>query len=124
MPVSPPPPLYHFCEERGLGFVFLEGYYMFHIGDVFARWDTSPAAFTVIRLHGPDQAGMEQGAGGVWNQVYAPKLKGLQAAADIVRFNTARSFQTLVNVNNHYEGSAPLTAERFLAVLQEPTVRP
>ena len=55
----------------------------------------------------------------VWNQVYAPKLEGLQAAAKIVRFNTARSFQTLVNINNHYEGSAPLTAERFLAVLRE-----
>ena len=55
----------------------------------------------------------------VWNQVYAPKLEGLQAAADIVRFNTARSFQALVNINNHYEGSAPLTAERFLAVLRE-----
>jgi predicted dehydrogenase len=66
-----------------------------------------------------DRADIEERAGGVWNQVYSPKLEGLRAAADIVRFNTVRSFQALVNVNNHYEGSAPLTAERFLAVLRE-----
>ena len=112
---------FDFLGEHGLGFVFLEGYYMPPIGEVSARCDTSPAAFTVIRLHGPDRADMEERAGGEWNQVYSPKLEGLQAAARIVRFNTARSFQTLVNVNNHYEGSAPLTAERFLTVLREQT---
>jgi uncharacterized protein YecE (DUF72 family) len=112
---------FDFLGEHGLGFVFLEGYYMPHIGEVFARCDTSAAAFTIIRLHGPDRADMEERAGGVWSQVYSPKLEGLRAAAKIVRFNTARSFQALLNVNNHYEGSAPLTPERFLSVLREQT---
>jgi uncharacterized protein YecE (DUF72 family) len=39
---------FDFLGEHGLGFVFLEGYYMPHIGEVFTRCDTSPAAFTAI----------------------------------------------------------------------------
>ena len=34
---------FDFLGEHGLGFVFLEGYYMPHIGEVFERCDTSPA---------------------------------------------------------------------------------
>jgi uncharacterized protein YecE (DUF72 family) len=110
---------FDFLGEHGLGFVFLEGYYMPHIGEVFERCDTSPAAFTVIRLPGPDGADIEKMSGNAWNRIYSAKPEGLRAAAEIVRSNTARSFQTLVNINNHYEGSSPLTADRFLGVLRE-----
>ncbi|MEJ2722104.1 MAG: hypothetical protein P8181_13345 [bacterium] len=50
------------------------------------------------------------------------KVVALRAAARIVRANCARGATTFVNVNNHYEGSAPLTIERFLEVLKaQPT---
>ena len=38
---------------------------------------------------------------------------------DVVRANSERQMRTYVNVNNHYEGSAPATIQRLLGVLQE-----
>jgi len=60
---------------------------------------------------------MEIETGGNWNQVIAPKPKGLEAAARIVQENQSREVLTFVNINNHFEGSAPLTVERFLEAL-------
>ena len=37
-----------------------------------------------------------------------------RAAAAITRSNAREGARTIVNVNNHYEGSAPLAIERFL----------
>jgi uncharacterized protein YecE (DUF72 family) len=110
-------PFFEFLAERGLGMVFLDGYYMPPLGEVFERFAASPAPFSVVRLHGADREGIEERTGGLWNEVREPKPDGLRAAAAIVDFNLARSFQSLVNVNNHYEGSAPLTIERFLRLL-------
>jgi uncharacterized protein YecE (DUF72 family) len=52
----------------------------------------------------------------------APKPEGLKAAAAIVRANARNRVLTYLNINNHYEGSAPLTIERFLKALAGKTV--
>ena len=62
---------------------------------------------------------MEKRTGEVWNQVVEEKQAGLEAAARIVQANVRRGIQTFVNVNNHYEGSAPLTIQRCLQLLGE-----
>jgi hypothetical protein len=36
-----------------------------------------------------------------------------------VRANLRLGRKTFVNINNHFEGCAPLTAERFLKALRE-----
>ena len=41
----------------------------------------------------------------------------MAAAADIVRANAREGRMTYVNINNHYEGSAPLTIARFVREL-------
>jgi len=43
----------------------------------------------------------------------------VQAAAKIVRRNARRHVLTYVNVNNHLEGSAPLTIQRLLEALAQ-----
>ncbi|MGZ7065719.1 MAG: hypothetical protein ACXVI6_05115, partial [Candidatus Aminicenantales bacterium] len=53
----------------------------------------------------------------IWDRVVAPKPEGLKAAAAIVRANARNKVLTYLNINNHYEGSAPLTIGRFLKVL-------
>jgi len=110
---------FDFLGDRDLGFVYLDGYYMPPIIDVFSSADTSPAPFTIIRLHGADRAAIEKTTGKTWNRVVAPQPHGLQSAVEIVNHNLARAHQTFVNVNNHYEGSAPLTIERFVGLLGE-----
>jgi uncharacterized protein YecE (DUF72 family) len=108
---------FNFLKENSLGYVYLEGYYMPHIGGVYDKFKPETADFAIIRLHGGDRLEMEIETGGNWNQVIAPKPKGLEAAARIVEENKSRKTLTFLNINNHFEGSAPLTIERFLDVL-------
>jgi uncharacterized protein YecE (DUF72 family) len=106
-------------RQLGLGFVLLDGYYMPRIADVAARLDLRAAPFSIIRLLGPDRAEIEKETGGTWNQIIEPKDEGLKATADIVRQNVASGLDTYVNVNNHYEGSGPLTIQRLLDILRQ-----
>jgi len=109
--------LFDFLRERKLGFVLLEGYYMPHIAEVATKHDIRTAEFSVIRLHGPDRQGIEERTGGLWNDVSEPKDDGLKAAACILDENVGKKISTYVNVNNHYEGCAPLTIQRLLSQL-------
>ncbi|MBT7060691.1 MAG: DUF72 domain-containing protein [Lentisphaerae bacterium] len=105
-------------SRHSVGYVFLEGYFMPHIGEVFGEFQPATAEFAVIRLHGSDRSDIEKRTGKVWNQVVDPKPNGLTAAAEIIRANAAQKIRTFVNVNNHFEGSAPLTIERLVAELE------
>lgn len=106
-----------FLRDRGLGFVYLDGYYMPPIGQVFEKFKPETASFQVVRLHGGDRLEIEGRTGEVWDQVVEPKPGGLAAAAKIVRANAKKRILTYLNLNNHYEGSAPLSIGRFLGVL-------
>ena len=106
-------------RQLGVGYVLLDGYYMPRIAEVVAKLDIRTAPFSIIRLHGPDRAEIEEQTGGRWNEIVEPKDDGLKATVDIVRRNLESGVDTYVNVNNHYEGSAPLTIQRLLDVLRK-----
>ena len=108
---------FDFLKEFKLGYVYLDGYYMPPIRDVFEKYFPVTADFSVVRLHGGDRKEIEKTTGEIWDSVAAPKPEGLKSAAMIVKSNQQRGIRTFVNVNNHYEGSAPLTIDRFLDVL-------
>ncbi|MBN2132520.1 MAG: DUF72 domain-containing protein [Sedimentisphaerales bacterium] len=107
-----------FLREHGLGRVLLDGYYMPRISEVAGKLDIRTVPFSIIRLHGPDRAGIEERTDGVWNEIVEPKDDELKATADIIRQNVAANVETYVNVNNHYEGCAPLTIQRLLKLLR------
>jgi len=113
------PAFFQFLEENKLGFVFLEGYYMPRIGSIFDKYKPVTADFSIVRLHGGDRLEMEIKTGEAWNRVISPKPQGLQAAVRIVQTHLEKEIITFLNVNNHFEGSAPITIERFLDVLQK-----
>jgi uncharacterized protein YecE (DUF72 family) len=106
-------------REHKLGYVFLEGYYMPHIADVFGKHDTTTPVGTIVRLHGPDRQAIEEATDSAWDSIVGPRPESIQAAVDIVRANLRLGHKTFVNINNHFEGCAPLTAERLLTVLRE-----
>jgi len=108
---------FDFLKEHGLGFVYLEGYYMPPIGEVFEKFRPETADFAVVRLHGGDRMEIEKETDEKWNRVVAPKPEGVRAAAAIVDANAKRKIRTFVNVNNHFEGSSPLTIARLLKEL-------
>jgi len=104
-------------KGREIGFVYLDGYYMPPIGQVFEEFKPVTASFQVVRLHGGDRLEIEGRTGEVWDKVVAPKPAGIKAAAAIVRANAKKRVLTYLNLNNHFEGSAPLSLRRFLDVL-------
>ena len=112
-------PYFDFLRERKLAHVFLDGYFMPPPGTVAAANDTQTAEFSVIRLHGPNRQVIEKQTGSTWDRVVAPRDEGILSAVDIVKRNAERAITTYVNVNNHYEGSAPLTIGRFLDALDK-----
>ena len=89
------------------------------IAEVATKLDIRTAQFSIVRLHGPDRAEIEKETGGTWNEIVEPKDGGLEATAVIVRQNLESGVDTYVNVNNHYEGSGPLTIQRLLDVLRK-----
>jgi uncharacterized protein YecE (DUF72 family) len=111
-------PFFRLLEEHRVGFVYLEGYFMPPIREVFERYRTVVGDHCVVRLHGPDRKGVEEQAGGSWNRILTPHPEGIEAALAIYEANRERSIRTFVNVNNHFEGSAPLTILRLLERLR------
>jgi uncharacterized protein YecE (DUF72 family) len=108
-----------FLRDRGLAHVFLDGYYMPSIGEVSGKYDAATAGYSVVRLHGPDRQAIEKTTKKVWNRIVEPRDAGIQSAIEIVRQNADKAVTTYLNVNNHYEGSAPLTIQRFLDALDK-----
>ena len=106
-----------FLRSRNVALVLLEGYYMPHIWEVAGRLDVRTAPTSIIRLHGPDRAAIEEQTGGVWDKIVAPRDEGLDAVAKMIRNSLEADLDTYVNVNNHYEGCAPLTIQRLLKTL-------
>jgi uncharacterized protein YecE (DUF72 family) len=113
------PEFFEFLRGRGLGYVGLEGYYMPRLADVFARLRPRLERFCVLRLHGSGREEIEQAAGRRWDKIVTLRTGEIQALAGIVGSNLRAGVLTYVNVNNHFEGSAPLTIERLFAALEE-----
>lgn len=77
------------------------------------------ADFTIIRLHGGDRLEIETQTQEMWDKVVSPKPEALKAAADIVNWNLEHKIVTIVNINNHFEGSAPISIQRFIELLKQ-----
>ena len=68
---------------------------------------------TVIRLHGPDRKGIEKKTGKQWNEIVEPKDEELNKLKIMIKDLHKKKCKVYINVNNHYEGSAPLTIEKI-----------
>ena len=110
---------FEFLSHSALIPVFLQGYWMPPIWEVYAqqrahvlRQDT-----VVIRLLGPDRKGIEELTEKRWDKIVSSKDEELPRVVDVVNDLLNEGVDVYVNVNNHYEGSAPLTIERIRELL-------
>jgi uncharacterized protein YecE (DUF72 family) len=113
---------FRFLKSMGLKHVFLQGYYMPSVIDLHGKFGQHIENSTVFRLHGPDRSEIEKTSGGLWNRVLEPKEEELKRIADIVKDLLDRKVEVYVNMNNHYEGSAPLSIRRLEKFLGEEDV--
>ncbi len=110
---------FEFLQRNKLTMVFLQGYYMPPAWEVFSSAKDLLINPVVIRLHGPDRSGIEERTGSVWNQIVEPKDDELKKISAIVKFLSEKGIDVYVNVNNHYEGSAPLTIRKLKEFLSK-----
>ncbi len=108
---------FKFLQENKLSKVFLQGYYMPPIMTVFKRFRQFIERPVVIRLHGPDRSDIEEKSRGIWNKILEPKDDELADITKIIRELHSKNLDVYVNVNNHYEGSAPLTIRKIQALM-------
>ena len=104
--------------EHGIGHTFCQGYYMPDIRDVFERHQDKLTGTSIIRLLGPDRQRIEKPTGKQWNRIVAPRDDEIKGIAELIRKMVDQSgMDVYLNVNNHYEGSAPVTITRLLEYL-------
>ncbi len=106
-------PFFEFFERNNFAIVFLQGYYMPSIWDVFMEYQRHIKSTAVIRLHGPDRSGIEQKTNNIWNKIVEPKDNELNKVVELINILQQKKIDLFLNVNNHYEGSAPLTIEKI-----------
>lgn len=94
--------------------VFLEGYYMPPVSSVIKSQSSITARHTVFRLHGPDREGMAQKAGGMWDRIQIDRSPILEGIGDILKMVIEERISAFVNVNNHFEGCAPISIAKLL----------
>jgi uncharacterized protein YecE (DUF72 family) len=109
---------FDFLNAQNLFHVFVQGYYMPAISEVYKKNSGYIRDLAVIRLMGSDRHGIEERAGNKWDAIIDPRDKELPDIVAIIRALEERKVKVYVNVNNHYEGSAPLTIKKIQEMLK------
>lgn len=109
---------FSFLREQKVHNVFLQGYYMPDIVPLIHQQIDYINDLTVIRLIGPDRKKIERITGNKWNKIVLPKDPELRNIADVIKDLEDRGIKVFVNINNHYEGSAPLTIQKLKELIQ------
>lgn len=113
-----------FIKANPVSHVFLQGYYMPSVFELYNRHREKIVDKSVIRLHGPDRKAIEKETGKIWSRIVQPKDKELQALGEMISDMQSRGVQPFIYVNNHFEGSAPRTIARLARRLQPETKYP
>lgn len=106
-------------HDQGAIPVFLQGYFMPPVFETVEKFRHLIPGKAIIRLHGPDRSGIEQKTGGIWNKIVEPKDEEIHKLGELLKTLAEMDTEVFVNVNNHYEGSAPLTIEKIRSLLKE-----
>jgi uncharacterized protein YecE (DUF72 family) len=111
------PEYFAFLKEHNLDPVLIDGYYMPPIRQIADTFDLSAGRTLIIRLMGPDRQKIEQKTGNKWDTIVAPADARLADLAEILKDRVQHKKPVIVNVNNHYEGCAPITIDRLITML-------
>jgi uncharacterized protein YecE (DUF72 family) len=109
---------FDFLLQGGVYHVFIQGYYMPPIVQVYRKHKEAVRELSVIRLMGPDRKSIEEKSGKNWGRIWESKDDELSDIITVIRDLNARGINVYVNVNNHYEGSAPLTIHKLRQMLK------
>ena len=104
-------------ERHAFAPVFLQGYWMDDAAATIKKHFSRIGSRVCLRLHGEDREGMEERSGEDWSAIIRPKDRELGPILETVVRLLDGGRQVFLNVNNHYEGSAPLTIGKIRGML-------
>lgn len=107
-----------FLRDSKISPVFLQGYDMPDIFDLHKRYKDYIKDYAVVRLQGEDKKGIETKSGGEWNKIISPKDEELIRLVEMINELLERNIDVYLSVNNHYEGSAPITIARIQKLMR------
>ncbi len=99
--------------------VMLEGYYMPSVIDTINKYLTQINGTIIFRLHGPDRSGIEKLSNEKWDKIYIDRTAELRRLSELFKQLRSRNLDLFINVNNHYEGSAPITIKKIKDLLRD-----
>jgi hypothetical protein len=71
----------------------------------------------VFRLLGGNRKEIEDRSGQIWNKII--DQKPIQSVGGTVGYIIESGKKVIINVNNHFEGSAPISIERLIAEIDK-----
>ena len=115
------PEYFEWLLEIGVLPVLISGYWMPRPAALFEDQKKILQQFPTIifRLMGEDRGEIEKTTNKEWNRIVKPHDKELEEIAAMVVELQSFGVKSFVFVNNHYEGSAPITIDRLMAKISE-----
>jgi uncharacterized protein YecE (DUF72 family) len=109
---------YSFLRDHGCAPVLTQGYWMDDATAALERYGGLFGQTLCLRLHGEDREGMEAKSGEDWSRIIRPKDEDIERVLVATTRLLGGGRRVYLNVNNHYEGSAPLTIAKIRARLE------
>jgi uncharacterized protein YecE (DUF72 family) len=109
---------YGFLREQACAPVLTQGYWMDDAAALLERYGALFGPALCLRLHGEDREGMEAKSGEDWSRIIRPKDEDIERVLVATTRLLGGGRRVYLNVNNHYEGSAPLTIAKIRARLE------
>ncbi|NLE01924.1 MAG: DUF72 domain-containing protein [Fibrobacter sp.] len=108
---------FSFLKDNNITHVFSEKQYMPPVTSVFEKYCRYLNNTVIIRLLGGNRALIEEKTKGNWNCIIDEKSEKA-SIVEMIKQALSQGKKVTLNVNNHYEGCAPLTIERIVASLR------
>jgi uncharacterized protein YecE (DUF72 family) len=109
---------FEFLREYSLIPVLLSGYWMDDLVATIERYQSLFGPIISLRLHGEDRKAIEKESDGRWDSIVWDRKRDIHSIAHTIS-HLIDNHRVLVAVNNHFEGSAPLTIERLVNAIKE-----
>jgi uncharacterized protein YecE (DUF72 family) len=110
---------FEYLVDKGLSHVFIQGYYMPEITSIYERYGHLIETPVIIRLHGYERDQIEKKTNKIYDTIVEPKDDEIPGVIEMIQDLRSRGIDVYLNVNNHYEGSAPLTIEKIRGLLEQ-----
>jgi len=110
---------FKFLNRHNIYHVFLQGYFMPDITQYYPGIKEYIKDCAVIRLHGNDRKGIEERTKRKYVKRVDLRDDEINKIVKIINELIDKHVNLFVNVNNHYEGSAPLTIGLLQSILND-----